>query len=103
MAILAADAEFGRTACDGARENAKKAGLDIVYDKGYPPFTTDFAPVVRAVQATNPDLVFVCAYPPDTVAFVRAANEIGLNAEDDGRRHGRTVRHPDQDAARVRW
>jgi len=78
VAILAADAEFGRTVCDGARENAKKAGLDLVYDKGYPPFATDLAPVVRAVQATNPDLVFACSYPPDTVAFVRAANEIGL-------------------------
>ncbi len=79
VAILAADAEFGRTTCDGARENAKKAGLEFVYDKGYPPFATDLAPVVRAVHAANPDLVFVCAYPPDTVAFVRAANEIGMN------------------------
>jgi branched-chain amino acid transport system substrate-binding protein len=78
VAIVAADAEFGRTTCDGARDNAKRAGLTFVYDKGYPPFATDLAPVVRAVQATNPDLVFVCAYPPDTVAFVRAANEIGL-------------------------
>ena len=79
VAIVAADAEFGRAACDGARDNAKKAGLEFVYDRTYPPFTTDLMPVARAVQATNPDLVFVCAYPPDTVAFVRAAAEIGLN------------------------
>jgi hypothetical protein len=32
----------------------------------------------RAIQATNADLVFACAYPPDTVGIVRAANEIGL-------------------------
>jgi branched-chain amino acid transport system substrate-binding protein len=81
VAIVAADAEFGRTACDGARENAKKAGLTFVYDKGYPPFSTDLMPVVRAVQATNADLIFVCAYPPDTVAFVRAAAEVNLDAK----------------------
>jgi len=34
--------------------------------------------VMRAVQATNPDIVFAAAYPPDTVGIVRAANEIGL-------------------------
>jgi branched-chain amino acid transport system substrate-binding protein len=33
---------------------------------------------VRAIQAANPDVVFVAAYPPDTVGIVRAANEIGL-------------------------
>ena len=47
-----------KNACDGARENAKKSGLKVVYDKSYPPATTDFAPIVRAIQATNPDIVW---------------------------------------------
>jgi branched-chain amino acid transport system substrate-binding protein len=81
VAIVAADAEFGRTTCDGARENAKTGGFEIVYDKSYPPSTTDFAPILRAIQALNPDLIYVCAYPPDTVGFVRAANEIDLKAK----------------------
>ena len=33
---------------------------------------------MRAIQAANPDIVFVAAYPPDTVGIVRAAHEIGL-------------------------
>src|SRR5262249_61069294 len=41
VALVAADAEFGKTACDGARENAKTGGFEIVYDKTYPPGTTD--------------------------------------------------------------
>ena len=81
VAIVAADAEFGRTTCDGTRDNAKAGGFQIVYDKSYPPSTTDYAPILRAVQATNPDLIYVCAYPPDTVGFVRAANEIDLKAK----------------------
>src|SRR5690242_6622849 len=79
VAIVAADAEFSKTSADGARENAKTEDFRIVYDQSYPPSTTDFAPVMRAVQAVNPDLVFVAAYPPDTVGIVRAAQEIGLS------------------------
>ena len=78
LAIVGADAEFGKTATDGARENAQAAGLKIVYDQRYPPNTVDFAPIIRAIQAENPDVVFVGAYPPDTVGIVRAASEAGF-------------------------
>jgi branched-chain amino acid transport system substrate-binding protein len=77
VAIVAADAEFPINGSEGARENIKAAGLRIVYDKRYPPATTDFAPIVRAIQAANPDIVAIFSYPPDSVGFVRAVNEIG--------------------------
>src|SRR5437016_4158262 len=78
VAIVAADAEFSINASEGARENAKAAGLNIVYDKRYPPSTTDFAPIVRAIQATNPDIVVICSYPPDSVGMVKGINDIGF-------------------------
>ena len=81
LAIIAADAEFPHNAADGARKNAKEAGLQIVYDKTYPPNTTDYTPIVRAVDATNPDVIFSASYPPDAVGIVRAANEIGIKAK----------------------
>jgi branched-chain amino acid transport system substrate-binding protein len=77
-ALIASDQEFSRNACDGARENAKKAGLRIVYDRTYPPTTTDFTPVVRAIQASNPEVVAVCSYPLDSVGIVKAVNEVGF-------------------------
>ena len=81
MAMVGADAEFPHNAMQGARELAKKHGVKIVYDKTYPPATTDYAPIVRAIQATEPDIVLVCSYPPDSVGIVRAANEIGLKTK----------------------
>src|SRR6476661_5593451 len=78
VAIIAADAEFAQSAADGARSQIKKHGFNLVYEQSYPPSTTDFAPVIRAVQATNPDIVYIGAYPPDNVGIIRAANEIGL-------------------------
>jgi branched-chain amino acid transport system substrate-binding protein len=75
LALTAEDAEFSRNACEGARENAKEFGLKIVYDRSFPPGTADFAPIVRAVQAANPDLVIVCSYPLSSVGMVLAINE----------------------------
>src|SRR5271154_5360997 len=78
VAIVAVDAEFGRNASDGARENAKASGFKIVYDRSYPPATTDFSPIIRAVQAVNPDIVAVCSYPLDSVGILRTVSEIGF-------------------------
>ncbi len=81
VAIVGADADFSNNAMTGARANAKKDGFDIVYDRTYPPGTTDYTPIVRAIQATNPDLVFVASYPLDSVGIVRAATELGLKTQ----------------------
>lgn len=79
VALIAADAEFAQNAVEGARQNiTDMGGFDTVFDKSYPPTTADFTPILRAIQALNPDIVFVAAYPPDSVGIVRAANEIGL-------------------------
>jgi branched-chain amino acid transport system substrate-binding protein len=79
VAILAADAEFARSCADGAREEIKKRGFKVVYDQSYRPSTADFAPVMRAIQAANPDIVYIGAYPPDNVGIIRAAAEIGFS------------------------
>jgi branched-chain amino acid transport system substrate-binding protein len=81
IAFAGADAEFSHNALDGARALAKEAGLKIVYDRSYPPATSDYTPIVRSIQAANPDLVYVASYPTDTVGIVRAANEISLKAK----------------------
>src|SRR5262249_42383888 len=57
VALAAEDAEFSRNACDGARENSDRYGVKIIYDKNYPPNTTDYTPIVRALQRANADLV----------------------------------------------
>ena len=78
VAIASEDAEFSRNAAEGARANAKQYGFEVVYDKNYPPSTTYFSPIVRAIQAVNPDLVVICSYPLSSVGMVLSANELGL-------------------------
>lgn len=81
LAIVGADAEFPKNAIAGALAQAKQYGFRVVYNQTYPPSTADYTPIVRALQATHPDLVFVASYPPDTVGMVRAAHEVGLTAK----------------------
>ena len=78
IAFLAADQEFAQNLANGARELAKKANLQTVYNQNYPPTTVDFSSMIRAIRAAKPDIVFVMSYPNDSVAIVRAVNEIGV-------------------------
>jgi len=78
IALVGADAEYPALALAGAREQVKRSGLKVVYDKSYPPNTVDFSPIVRAIGATHPDLVYVASYPPDSAGMIRAVNEVGL-------------------------
>ena len=78
VAIVGADAEYPQNAMAGARELIKKFGFKTVYDRTYPPSTVDYTTIVRAIKATNPDILFVASYPPDSVGMLRAAHEVGL-------------------------
>jgi branched-chain amino acid transport system substrate-binding protein len=80
VALAGTDAEFPILALEGARENAKRHGIKIVFDRPYPPSTIDFSPIVRSIKAANPDLVFLATYPPDSTGMIRAAHEVGLSA-----------------------
>jgi branched-chain amino acid transport system substrate-binding protein len=77
-ALIGADVEYSRNALDGARENAKAMGFEIAFERTYPPSVADLTPIVRAMQAAAPDLVYAATLPIDTVALIRAANEIGF-------------------------
>src|SRR5580692_1704714 len=81
IALAVGDGEATRNTADGARVNLKKAGLEVVYDKTYPLTTTDFSPIIRAMQATNADVMYVSSYPADSVGIIRSVHEVGLNTK----------------------
>ena len=78
IALVAADAEYAQTVIAGARETIAKLGFRMVYDRSYPPSTVDYAPIVRAVNAANPEVICIASYPPDSVGLIRAASELGV-------------------------
>src|SRR5918999_3725113 len=81
IAFLAADQEFAQNLANGARALAKKANVKFVYDQNYPPTTTDFSSLIRGIRAARPEIVYVMSYPNDSVAIIRAVNEIGVGSQ----------------------
>ncbi|MDP7424688.1 MAG: amino acid ABC transporter substrate-binding protein [Rhodospirillales bacterium] len=84
IAFVAADAEFAKNLKKGAVTNAKRLGLKITYNKNFKPGTPDFTPIIRAVNATNPDLFFVASYPPGSAGMTRAVSEVGTKVRGFG-------------------
>lgn len=80
IAFLAADQEFAQNLARGAKKLAAEGGLKTIYEQNYPPTTTDFSSLIRAIRAAKPDAVFVASYPNDSAAIVRAVNEIGVGS-----------------------
>jgi branched-chain amino acid transport system substrate-binding protein len=80
VAVITPELEFGHAILTGVRKNAKDLGLTIVYDRTFPPATTDLTTVVREVQASHPDIVVVGTQPGQTISAVRAVSEVGLKA-----------------------
>jgi branched-chain amino acid transport system substrate-binding protein len=80
LAIVGTDAESSRNAIEGALDNAKAAGLQVVYNQSYPPTTNDYSPIIRAIQARHPDAVYFASYPGDSVGLVNALHEVGMKA-----------------------
>jgi branched-chain amino acid transport system substrate-binding protein len=78
VAIVSEDSEFGRNGADSGEINAKRYGMKVVYNKSFPPGTTDFSPVIRAVAAANADIVMVVSYPLSSVGIVQTVNELGF-------------------------
>ena len=57
------------------------AGFELVYDKSYPLGTQDYAPVIKAAKAANPDAFIAYSYPPDTFGLTDQANIENFNVK----------------------
>jgi branched-chain amino acid transport system substrate-binding protein len=78
IAMLSADQEFAQNLARTTREVAKNRNMQIVFDQAYPPSTVEFSSIIRALNATKPDIIYVASYPPDSAGILRAVNELGV-------------------------
>ena len=73
--------DFGIELANAGRPLFKEAGFEIVYDKSYPLGTQDYAPVIKAAKAANPDAFVAWSYPPDTFGLADQAKIENLNVK----------------------
>lgn len=69
-AVLSQDDTIGQTSQAWEVASAVADGWDVVYDQHYSLDTQDFAPIVTAVLATNPDVVSLNLSYPDFVVQI---------------------------------
>jgi branched-chain amino acid transport system substrate-binding protein len=62
-------------------EAAKKNGVDVVFNKGYPFPASDLQPLVREAMATSPDAFIAMSYPPETFALPEQCKIVGFNPQ----------------------
>src|SRR6202034_2730910 len=73
--------EYGIESANISRKLFPAAGFELVYDKSYPLGTQDYAPVIKAAKAANPDAFIAYSYPPDTFGLTEQATIEDFNVK----------------------
>lgn len=81
IATAALDNPYGREVLEGVRLYADRFGMQIVHDEVYEQEPRDLSSLIINMKRQNPDVVYVGAYVPDGILFMRQAREQGLNAK----------------------
>lgn len=78
IALLSVDIEGPQVLTEQVRSVAAKEGLTVVYDQKYPAGTTEFSSLLRSINSTNPDVVYISSAPPDSIAIITQFAEVGI-------------------------
>jgi branched-chain amino acid transport system substrate-binding protein len=79
LAIIGQDSLFPRQSGKGAKEWARKLGLEVVLEENYPAKQTDFTALLQKIKAAGADAIFSNSYFADAAAQLRQMREQNLN------------------------
>lgn len=79
VAMISVADGFGIDLVKAARPALKEAGFDVVYDKAFPPATSDFATMINEASGTGADTFIAFSYPPHTFALTKQAQVASYN------------------------
>jgi branched-chain amino acid transport system substrate-binding protein len=78
VAVLALKSAFTLDCAKARTEQAKKLGMQVVYQTNYSLPSPDFAAIGLAIKNAHPDVVLGCTYFPDAVGIVKALHDQGF-------------------------
>jgi branched-chain amino acid transport system substrate-binding protein len=79
LAVIGQDSLFPRTAGKGAKDWAKKLGIEVVLDENYPPKQTDFTALLQKIKASGAEAVISNSYFADSSAQLRQMRELNID------------------------
>ena len=79
IAVIGQDSLFPRQSGKGAKEWAKKLGLEVVLEENYPVKQTDFTALLQKIKAAGAEALFSNSYFADAAAQLRQMREQNIN------------------------
>jgi branched-chain amino acid transport system substrate-binding protein len=79
IAMVYSDDPFSKAVLTATREQAQKAGLQVVMDESYAPSTTDFGPIVNKIISSNADAFMGGGHYSDGATLARQMNDQKAN------------------------
>ncbi|MFC3678425.1 ABC transporter substrate-binding protein [Ferrovibrio xuzhouensis] len=77
IGVFYQDDQYGKELLEGAREFAKKNGMEIVSTQSYVPSDVDVSPQALAISQTKPDAVIMAVIPKQGALFLKEAQKMG--------------------------
>jgi branched-chain amino acid transport system substrate-binding protein len=78
-AVIGEDSLFPRQSGKGAKEWAKKLGIEIVVEENYPIKQTDFTALLQKIRGSGAEAIFSNSYFADAAAQLRQLREQNIN------------------------
>jgi branched-chain amino acid transport system substrate-binding protein len=78
-AVIGEDTLFPRQSAKGAKEWAKKLGIEVVLEENYPIKQTDFTALLQKIRAAGAEAIFSNSYFADAAAQLRQLRELNMN------------------------
>ena len=78
IAILYEDTAYGSSQADGIAAAAKRLGIQVTLNEGYPSGITDVTSIIQKLKMSNPDILFPVSYFTDAVLIIRSMRQAGL-------------------------
>jgi branched-chain amino acid transport system substrate-binding protein len=79
VAIISHSSDYGIGLREIMKHQLKEKGINITAIETYPLHTNDFKPFISNIKATNPDALFLLAFPEDIIQILIQAKQLGFN------------------------
>ncbi len=76
MVAVAENTLFTQECAQGARDHAKKHGMQVLHYEEYSRGATDLAPLILKSKRLNPDLFIGCTYLPEAILLTRQMKDL---------------------------
>ena len=78
LALINENALFAQLGIDAAAKQAKKYGMEVVYNQNFPNPTADFSSLLIKIKEAKPDLIIAGGYNEGMVLLARQIKEVGV-------------------------